>query len=104
MRSVFRYGKRRSEVKPFADSQVVKSVRRPLVSIGLPTYNRSEFLAGVLNNFRRQTFEDFELIVSDNASPDPEVARLCERIAAEDPRIRYVRHDKNLGSMANFWF
>jgi glycosyltransferase involved in cell wall biosynthesis len=76
----------------------------PVVSIGLPTYNRPELLASVLEDFRRQTFADFELIVSDNASPDPAVARLCERVAAEDARVRYVRQDKDIGMMENFWF
>jgi glycosyltransferase involved in cell wall biosynthesis len=76
----------------------------PRISIGLPTYNRPEFLAGVLDNFRRQTFADFEVIVSDNASTDPEVAKLCERIAAQDPRFRYVRHAEDIGMMGNYWF
>jgi glycosyltransferase involved in cell wall biosynthesis len=76
----------------------------PKVSIGLPTYNRPEFLAGVLDNFRRQTFADFEVIVSDNASPDPEVAKLCERMAAQDSRFRYVRHAGEIGMMGNYWF
>jgi glycosyltransferase involved in cell wall biosynthesis len=93
-----------SEAKRSAASRAGENMRVPAVSIGLPTYNRAELLAGVLDNFRRQTFEDFELIVSDNASPDPEVARLCEALASEDPRIRYVRHDKDIGMMGNFWF
>lgn len=78
--------------------------RVPRVSIGLPTYNRPELLALVLESFRRQTFGDFELIISDNASPNPEVGRLCERYANSDSRFRYVRQPVNQGADRNFWF
>jgi glycosyltransferase involved in cell wall biosynthesis len=76
----------------------------PRVSIGLPTYNRPELLALVLENFRQQTFADFELIISDNASPDPGVRTLCERVVASDSRFRYVRQPFNQGAEANFWY
>lgn len=76
----------------------------PRVSIGLPTYNRPELLESVLESFRRQTFSDFELIVSDNASPDPRVSALCERYAAQDSRFRYVRQPVNRGVEENFWY
>ena len=59
----------------------------PRVSIGLPTYDRPELLVLVLECFRRQTFEDFELVISDNASPNPEVKELCERYAQQDSRF-----------------
>lgn len=76
----------------------------PQVSIGLPTYNRPDMLSLVLEAFRRQTFGDFELIISDNASPNPEVRQLCERYANTDPRFRYVRQPINQGAERNFWF
>jgi glycosyltransferase involved in cell wall biosynthesis len=76
----------------------------PRVSIGLPTYNRPDLLALVLESFRRQTFADFELIISDNASPNPEVRQVCERYVDADPRVRYVRQPVNQGAERNFWF
>ena len=76
----------------------------PRVSIGLPTYNRPELLALVLECFRLQTFDDFELIVSDNASLNPEVQRLCERYTQQDSRFRYIRQPANQGAERNFWF
>lgn len=76
----------------------------PGVSVGLPTYNRPELLALVLDSFQRQTFTDFELIISDNASTDPAVRQLCERYASTDPRFRYVRQATNRGAENNFWF
>jgi glycosyltransferase involved in cell wall biosynthesis len=78
--------------------------RVPRVSIGLPTYNRPELLALVLECFRQQTFVDFELIISDNASPNPEVRQLCERYANMDSRFRYVRQLVNRGVERNFWY
>jgi len=75
-----------------------------IVSIGLPIYNRFDLLKGVVDNFLRQTFDDLELIISDNASPDPRVKELCETTAAIDRRVRYVRHEINKGAIANFWF
>jgi glycosyltransferase involved in cell wall biosynthesis len=81
-----------------------KSIPVPAVSIGLPTYNRPDRLMAALNNFQRQSFTDFELIVSDNASPDPDVRALCEKEAAADGRIRYIRRSENCGMDANFWF
>jgi glycosyltransferase involved in cell wall biosynthesis len=80
------------------------SMVAPRVSIGVPTYNRPELLALVLECFRQQTFADFELIISDNASPNPEVQRLCERYVEQDSRFRYVRQPVNLGAYGNFWF
>jgi glycosyltransferase involved in cell wall biosynthesis len=74
------------------------------VSIGLPTYNRPELLKSVLACFQNQTFRDFELLISDNASPDPRVKEVSEEIAASDDRFRYVRHSENRGPDANFWF
>lgn len=76
----------------------------PRVSIGLPTYNRPALLALVLECFSRQTFADFELIISDNASPDPAVKELCEQYASRDSRFRYVRQPTNIGAERNFWF
>jgi glycosyltransferase involved in cell wall biosynthesis len=78
--------------------------RVPRVSIGLPTYNRPELLALVLESFRRQTFADFELIISDNASPNDEVRQLCERYANTDSRFRYIRQPVNQGVERNFWY
>jgi glycosyltransferase involved in cell wall biosynthesis len=78
--------------------------RVPRVSIGLPTYNRPELLALVLECFRRQTFTNFELIISDNASPNPDVRQLCERYASMDSRFRYVRQPVNQGVERNFWY
>jgi len=73
----------------------------PLVSIGLPVFNGDRYLARTLDSILGQDFRDFELIIGDNASTDGTQA-LCEAYAAADPRIRYLRHPRNLGAGPNY--
>lgn len=76
---------------------MTSSTNLPLVSVGLPVYNGAEYLDGCLESLLAQTYPHFELIISDNASTD-ETARICERYAARDSRIRYYRADYNRGA------
>lgn len=73
----------------------------PRVSIGLPVYNGARYLATALDSLLAQTYTDFELIISDNASTDDTEA-IARAYAARDGRIRYYRNDRNLGGSANF--
>ncbi|MDR7898959.1 glycosyltransferase family 2 protein [Thermosynechococcus sp. JY1334] len=73
----------------------------PKVSIGMPVYNGEKFIRDALDSLLAQTFTDFELIISDNASTDQTEA-ICREYAAKDKRIRYVRQAQNLGAAANF--
>jgi glycosyltransferase involved in cell wall biosynthesis len=72
----------------------------PRLTIGLPVYNGERFLAESIEALLRQSFTDFELIISDNASTDGTEV-ISRTFAARDPRVRYVRHPKNLGSAFN---
>jgi len=73
----------------------------PTVSIGLPVYNGEQFLEQALDTLLNQTFTNFELILSDNASTDA-TPSIASRYASADQRIRYVRHQRNLGAAGNF--
>ncbi|MEU4872238.1 glycosyltransferase family 2 protein [Streptomyces sp. NPDC021608] len=73
---------------------------RPRLSIGLPVYNGEEYLAESFDALLGQTYEDFELIVSDNASTDG-TEDVCRRYAAKDSRIRYLRLPRNIGATPN---
>jgi glycosyltransferase involved in cell wall biosynthesis len=73
------------------------------VSIGMPVYNGARYVQDALNSLLSQTFRDFELVISDNASTD-ETQAICEGYAKRDPRIRYVRQHENMGALANFNF
>ena len=74
---------------------------QPRLSIGLPVYNGENYLEAALDAVLAQSFDDFELIISDNASTD-RTAAICERYAARDARIRYHRQSQNLGAAPNF--
>lgn len=72
----------------------------PQISIGLPVYNGDQFLEAALDSILAQTFHDFELIISDNASTD-KTEDICQAYAARDQRIRYHRNQQNLGAARN---
>jgi glycosyltransferase involved in cell wall biosynthesis len=72
----------------------------PRVSVGLPVYNAERYLANALTGLLQQDFEDFEIIVSDNASTDT-TPDICLDFAKKDARIRYFRNDANIGLAAN---
>lgn len=67
----------------------------------MPVYNGERYLRRAVDSLLNQTFEDFELIISDNASDDG-TEQICRDYAARDRRIQYCRNDRNLGSVANF--
>lgn len=73
----------------------------PSVSIGLPVYNGEDYLERSIQSLLAQTREDFELIISDNHSSD-RTPEICARYAGIDPRIRFLRNDKNLGAAENY--
>jgi glycosyltransferase involved in cell wall biosynthesis len=72
----------------------------PRLSVGLPVYNGEQFLAESLDSLLAQTFEDFELIISDNASTDG-TADIARRYVRQDSRVRYVRLPENVGCANN---
>ena len=74
---------------------------RPLVSIGVPIYNEEKHLAEVLDSLLAQDYENFEIVISDNASTDG-TQRICEKYAAADRRVRYYRHDTHVHGFQNF--
>lgn len=72
----------------------------PKVSIGLAVYNGETYLAQAIESILSQTFTDYELIISDNASTD-RTAEICQYYAARDARIRYQRNATNIGGANN---
>jgi glycosyltransferase involved in cell wall biosynthesis len=69
----------------------------PLLSIGLFVYNGESFLQETLDSILTQTFRDFELIISDNASTDA-TQFICERYSAADSRIHFFKNENNMGA------
>lgn len=72
-----------------------------LVSVGLPVYNGGRYLRETLESLVTQTYPNYEIIVSDNASDD-ETESICREFAARDPRVRYYRAEQNLGPFWNY--
>ncbi len=77
------------------------AIADPMVSIGMPVFNGQNFLRKAIDSVLAQTFCDFELIISDNASTD-ETAAICHDYAERDARVRYVRNAQNVGAGPNF--
>lgn len=77
------------------------SMRVPNVSIGLPVYNGEKYLPAALDSILHQDYENFEVVISDNASTDS-TQEICEQYAAQDGRIRYFRAAENQGATRNF--
>lgn len=75
--------------------------REPRLSIGLPVYNGERFLPVLIAALDAQTFRDFEVVISDNASTDT-TEQICRDWAARDSRIQYHRNPRNIGACANF--
>jgi glycosyltransferase involved in cell wall biosynthesis len=73
----------------------------PKVSIGLPVYNGEKYIREAIDSILGQSFADFELIITDNASTDS-TEEICRAYAAQDSRIRYYRNETNLGAAGNF--
>jgi glycosyltransferase involved in cell wall biosynthesis len=73
------------------------------VSIGMPVFNGEQYIREALDSLLGQTFPDFELIISDNASTD-RTSEICLEYAAQDQRIRYIRQPEDRGMLFNFNF
>ncbi|MFL5826936.1 MAG: glycosyltransferase family 2 protein [Thermoleophilaceae bacterium] len=72
----------------------------PRVSVVIPTYNRTRWLAETIESVLGQTYADLELVVGDDASTKEDAGAVVARY--DDPRLRYVRFDENAGIVRNF--
>jgi glycosyltransferase involved in cell wall biosynthesis/transposase-like protein len=83
------------------DAVAARQAELPLVSVGMPCYNRPDSLARILEIVRAQTYSNLDIIVSDNASPDPRVPEIIRAHQRLDPRIRAFRQQENVGLIRN---
>ena len=82
----------------FDDSTVIE----PLVSIGIPAYNRPLELERAVRSAIDQDHPQIEVVISDDASSDAQVAATCLRLQAESARVRFIRQPANLGHDRNY--
>lgn len=73
----------------------------PIISIGMPVFNGSRYIRGAIDSIIGQSFTDFEMIISDNASVDS-TQEICEEYVRKDPRIQYIRQETNMGGPRNW--
>lgn len=84
-------------------SQVVKTQinAKPLVSVGIPTYNRSHLIKRSINSLINQDYDNIEIVISDNASTD-ETPLICQEFCQQYEIIKYIRQPTNYGPTRNF--
>ncbi|MFM7886227.1 MAG: glycosyltransferase family 2 protein, partial [Pseudanabaena sp.] len=76
--------------------------KQPLVSVGIPTYNRPDGLKRTLDCITKQTYQNIEIIISDNHSNDPKVEKIVKEFQEKDKRITYFKQLENKGAVFNF--
>lgn len=74
----------------------------PVLGIGLPVYNGERFIKKKIESLLSQTFNDFEIFITDNCSTDGTL-KICEEFAEKDQRIKIIHHGKNIGAKRNFY-
>lgn len=75
----------------------------PPLTVGLPVYNGARYLAQSIDSLLAQSYTDFDLVISDNASSD-DTAEICREYERKDARVRYVRQPTNIGAAPNHAF
>ncbi len=76
----------------------------PLVTVGIPTYNRPEGLKRTLDCISSQSYGNLEILVSDNCSTNPEVRPVLSMFSEKDKRVSYFIQPRNLSIVPNFQF
>jgi glycosyltransferase involved in cell wall biosynthesis len=72
-----------------------------VISVGLPVYNGEAYLEQSIQALLAQTYSDFELLISDNASTDA-TAAIARAFEERDPRVRLLRSERNQGAVENY--
>lgn len=76
----------------------------PLVTVGIPTYNRPDGLRRALECVSKQSYPNIEIIVSDNASPGDATEKVIDSFVRSDSRVKHFRQAINIGAISNFAF
>jgi len=81
----------------------LKTKIQPKLNIGIPVYNGEKFIRKCLNSLLNQTFTDFEIILSDNASTDSTTS-ICQEYANKDQRILFIKQKSTEKALWNYNF
>lgn len=74
--------------------------KKPHISVLTTAYNRSRYIAETIESVLQSTYQDWEMVISDDCSTDDTVS-IAQRYAAKDNRIKVYVNEKNLGDYAN---
>lgn len=77
---------------------------KPMVTVGIPTYNRPDLLPRSLGSIAKQDYPNLEVVVADNASSGDQNREVVRTIGASLSNLTYVKHPTNIGSLNNFAF
>lgn len=77
-------------------------MNKPLVTLSIPTYNRPKEIEKAILSAVNQTYKNLEILIADNCSPNEDVTKICLKYQASDSRIKYHRHEKNMGPLYNY--
>ena len=80
----------------------LRFVTSDVITVGIASYNRPSLLRRAIQSAVSQTYQELEILVSDNGSTDPLVREVIEEFAQSDTRIRCIYHPVNQGSFFNF--
>ena len=79
----------------------MNDIKKSKVSIGMPVYNGEKYIRQAIDSVLAQTFTDFEVIISDNASTD-KTETICREYQKQDKRIKFIKQEENKGGSFNF--
>jgi glycosyltransferase involved in cell wall biosynthesis len=82
------------------DKYGANAMEKPRITVVLPTYKRPQLLKRAIQSVLNQSYQNFRVCVYDDASND-ETCRIVSELSANDPRITYYCHTKNIGTFAN---
>jgi len=74
--------------------------KKPLILIGLPVYNGEKYITKAIKSVFSQSYENFILYISDNASTD-RTSKICSEFK-KNKKVKYYKHKKNIGAVNNF--
>jgi len=78
-----------------------KNKNGPIVTVGIPVFNGEKFIKRRLDSILNQTYQNFQILISDNGSNDL-TPKICDEYQKVDKKIKYYRQQKNLGFIKNF--
>jgi glycosyltransferase domain-containing protein len=94
-------GKIEDAIASYSQVLETKLNGKPLVSVGIPTYNRAHLIKRSITSVINQDYDSIEIVISDNASTD-ETSLICQELCKQYERIKYIRQPTNYGPTKNF--